>query len=199
MNQKNFKQTDSKELGSLQQEILFYLAENPDNHKQGIQQGIDHPADQYGSIVKAVNALEKMLYIQSENATSQKNLEIKIYSCTQLGIFYSIAKNNHANIPKILKAYGNRIEHCKALKQLYDLWGHDCFSIYLKDAADIIPIVQKEGFEAAFPHLLMKALKQQKIIDPKTRVKNAKGALKLSPKSREMFEELQKNLDELLR
>ena len=33
-----------KELGSLQEKVLFFLAENPENHKQGIQQGINHPA-----------------------------------------------------------------------------------------------------------------------------------------------------------
>ena len=32
-----------KESGSLQEKVLFFLAENPDNHKQSIQHGIEHP------------------------------------------------------------------------------------------------------------------------------------------------------------
>jgi len=53
-----------KELGSLQEKVLFFLAENPENHKQGIQQGINHPAEQYGSVSKAVDALKNMGLIE---------------------------------------------------------------------------------------------------------------------------------------
>ena len=60
-----------KELGCLQEKVLFYLAENPEKHKKGIQQGISHPADQYGSIKNAVDALEKIGFIESKNLPLQ--------------------------------------------------------------------------------------------------------------------------------
>ena len=71
-----------KELGSLQEKALFFLAENPENHKQEIQQGISHPTDQYASIKNAVDMLEKFGYLESKKIASQKNVQIKIYHCT---------------------------------------------------------------------------------------------------------------------
>jgi hypothetical protein len=187
-----------KELGSLQQKIVFYIAENPESHKQEIQQGINHPAEQYGSIVKGVKVLEKLKYIQSDEGISQKNVKIKLYSCTNLGVFYSLAKNNIADIKKILRSNKNRVKFCEPLMEFYELIGHDYFSIYFKDAADVLPIVQREGFEAALPYLLMKAIKNEQIIDPEIRDKNAKIALKVSPETRVIFDDLRKKLNEIL-
>ena len=64
-----------KELGNLQEKVLFFLAENPENHKQGIQQGINHPTDQYGSVKNAVDILEKFGYLESKITASQKNVK----------------------------------------------------------------------------------------------------------------------------
>ena len=187
-----------KELGSLQEKVLFYLAENPEHHKQGILQGILHPTEQYGSIVKAVDALEKFSFIQSKDAISQKNLKIKIYYCTESGVFYALTKNSSANVLKILDAYKNSVDFCKSFRQLYEVWGHDHFIMYLRDIGDFLPIVQKNGMDVAMPYLLMKILKQMQNIDTKTRKRNAKEALRLFPQSKQLLREWRNNLDELL-
>jgi len=64
----------AKELGRLQEKILFYIAEKPGQHKQAIQKSM--PSKQYGSILNSVNALEKSGYIQSEEERSLKNVKM---------------------------------------------------------------------------------------------------------------------------
>jgi DNA-binding PadR family transcriptional regulator len=199
MPQKKFSERMTfKELGSLQEKALFYLAENPDNHKQGIQQGIEHPSDQYGSVLKAVDALEKMGYIQSKKGKSQKQVKIKIYDCTEFGVFYALTRNPSANITKILDMYKSKVEFCQSFLQLYKVWGHDYFTMYLRDAGDFLPMVQKNGVDQALPFFLMKILKQMKSIDPETRNKNAREALKIFPETKKMLEELKRNINEIL-
>ena len=52
------------------------------------------------SVLKAINTLEKLGYVESKKIISQKNVEIKIYNCTDLGVFYALVKNTNADIPK---------------------------------------------------------------------------------------------------
>jgi DNA-binding PadR family transcriptional regulator len=187
-----------KELGSLQEKILFFLAENPENHKQGIQQGINHPADQYGSVSKAVDALETYGFIVPKDAVSQKNVRIKTYSCTESGIFYALTRNPSAKPVKIFEAYKSEVIWCKSLRQLYDVWGHEHFMAYFRDVGDVLPIIQKKGFDEALPYLFFKAVKLTHSIDKKTRNRNVKEALKLFPENKEMLKEWRKNIDEVL-
>ena len=144
-----------KELGSLQEKVLFFLAENPENHKQAIQQGIQYPSEQYGSVLKAVDTLEKSDYIKSKEIKSQKNVKIKIYNCTELGVFYALTRNSDANILKILDTHKDKIEFCKQFRAIYDVWGHDHFAMFVKDMSEFLPMVQKNGVEQASPYLMM--------------------------------------------
>jgi DNA-binding PadR family transcriptional regulator len=187
-----------KELGSLQEKVLFFLAENPDNHKQTIQQGIQYPAEQYCSVKKAVDKLEKLGYIESKEATSQKKVQIKTYSCTELGVFYALIKNSSANIPEVLSAYKNRVEFCKSLQPLYDVWGHDQFALFLKDIGEFLPMIQKSGVEQAVPYMLLKMAKQMQSLDPKTRKKNVKEAMKQYPQYEKMLKEMREKINDLL-
>jgi DNA-binding PadR family transcriptional regulator len=187
-----------KELGSLQEKTLFFLAENPENHKQGIQQGINHPAEQYGSVSKAVDALEKFGFIAAIEGVSQKNQIIKIYSCTESGVFYVLTRNSSAKPVEILEAYKTKVSWCKSLRQLYDVWGHDHFMAYFRDVGDILPIIQKKGVAEAMPYMFFKAVKLTHSIDKKRRNRNVKEALKLFPENKEMLKEWRKNIDEVL-
>ena len=187
-----------KELGSLQEKVLFFLAENPENHKQGIQQGINHPAEQYGSVSKAVDALEKFGFVAAIEGVSQKNLKIKIYSCTESGVFYALTRNPSAKPVEIFEANKDKVSWCKSLRQLYDVWGHDHFMAYFRDVGDILPIIQKKGVAEAMPYMFFKAVKLTHSIDKKTRNRNVKEALKLFPENKEMLKEWRKNIDEVL-
>jgi DNA-binding PadR family transcriptional regulator len=187
-----------KELGNLQEKVLFFLAENPENHKQGIQQGINHPTDQYASIKNAVDMLEKSGYLESKKIASQKNIQIKIYHCTQLGAFYALTRNLSADIPKILDAYKNQIEFCKQFRALYDVWGKEHFALFLRDLGEFLPMVRKNGIEQAAPYLLMKFAKQMQSMDSKTKQRNVKEAMKQFPHTKQMLKEMQKNINDLL-
>jgi hypothetical protein len=72
-----------RELGSLQMQVLDFIAKNPDQHKQSIQKGIS--SKDYGSVLNAVNALEKSGFIESIKEPSEKNVPIKLYNCTEKG------------------------------------------------------------------------------------------------------------------
>ena len=198
MSPKTTKDIVFKELGSLQEKALFFLAENPENHKQGIQQGLNHPAEQYGSVSKAVDALETFGFITAKEALSQKKVKIKTYSCTESGIFYALTRNPSANAIRIFEIYKSKVGWCKQLRQLYDVWGHDHFMTYFKDVGDVLPIIQKKGIAEAMPYLFFKAVKLTHSIDKKTGNKNVKAALKLFPENRAMLKEWRKNIDEVL-
>ena len=188
-----------KELGSLQEKVLFFLADNPNNHKQAIQQGIDHPAAQYGSVLKAVDALEKLGYIESKTVTSKKNVQIKTYICTELCVFYALTRNSKLNIPEMLDAYKDKIDFCKQFRALYNAWGHDHFMLFLADMREFLPTIQENGMEQAMAYLIMKMAKQAKSVDQKTRTKNVREAMKQFPKTRPMLKEWRNNIDEVLK
>lgn len=192
------KEVIFKELGSLQEKVLFFLAENPENHKQGIQQGINHPPDQYGSVSKAVDALATLGFITAKNVLSQKKVKIKAYSCTDTGVLYALTRNPLADVVKLLEANQQNFNYCKPLKQLYDVWGHQYFTTYMRDVGDLLPMIQKNGIEEAMPYLLIKAAKLTRTIDKKTRQRNAKEALKLFPNSKKIIQDFQKDLSEIL-
>jgi DNA-binding PadR family transcriptional regulator len=187
-----------KELGSLQEKVVFFLAENPENHKQAIQKGIEHPNDQYGSVLKAVDAVEKLGYIEFQKTQSQKNVEIKVYKCTELGIFYALARNRSANIVKIFDSYETQVEFCRPFRTLYDVWGHDHFALFLRNLGEFLPMAQKNGVEQAVPYLLMKLVQQAQSVDPKTRKKNVKEVLKQFPKANQTLKDWRKNIDDVL-
>jgi hypothetical protein len=198
MSQKTPEKAILKELGCLQEKVLFYLAKNPEKHKKAIQQGINHDVDQYGSVKKAVDALEKMGYIQSIEALSQKKVPIKFYYCTETGIFYALTKDSTANIPNILNIYESKFPFCEGFNQLYTIWGHDNFVRYLNDTIECLPIIQRKGFKYALPLILMQAVNQTQDIGPKTHKENIEKAIKLNPEIKQTLREWQKSINDLL-
>jgi DNA-binding PadR family transcriptional regulator len=192
------KENIFKELGNLQQKVLFFLAENPDQHKQAIQKGISHPTDQYGSISKAVDSLEELGFIDSKLTKSQKNVEIKLFKCTDEGVLYALSRNPLGDILKILDSYKEQVEFCKQFRALYDVWGQKQMALFLKDLGEFLPMVHTKGIEYAAPFLLMKFAKQFQTLDPKTKKKNVKAAINQFPKTKEMLKEMQDNIKELL-
>jgi hypothetical protein len=132
------------------------------------------------------------------HAVSQKNVRIKTYSCTESGIFYALTRDPSADPVKIFEAYKSEVSWCKSLRQLYDVWGHEHFMAYFRDVGDVLPIIQKKGFDEALPYLFFKAVKLTHSIDKKTRNRNVKEALKLFPENKEMLKEWRKNIDEVL-
>jgi DNA-binding PadR family transcriptional regulator len=187
-----------KELGSLQEKALFFIAENPKNHKQNIQKGINYPPEQYGSISKAVDTLEDSGFIKSEKTISQKNVSINIFECTDSGILYALAKNNQCNILKVLDSNKEQVEFCKSFRALYDEWGLDHLALFLRDIGEFLPMVHSKGIDYALPFLMMKFSQQQQRLDPKTRKKNVKAAMKQFPKTKQMLKEMQANIKDLL-
>jgi len=187
-----------KELGSLQQKILFYLAENPEKHKQAIQQEINHPSDQYGSISKAVDSLEKSGFVNSKRGKSQKKVDIKIFRCTDQGVLYSLARNPMCNIPRVLDSYKNQVEFCKQFQALYTVWGHEQMNLFLRGLGEFLPMVHSKGIEYAAPYLLMKFAKQWQTIDPETKKRSVKETMKQFPKTTDMLKEMQNNIKDLL-
>jgi hypothetical protein len=191
------KEIQIKELGNLQERVLFFLSENPDNNKQAIQKGISHPSDQYGSVLNAVNALEKIGYIQAKSGFSKKKVPISLYNCTDLGVFYALSKNPNGDAQKLLSAYGDR-ETWKSVKALYDEVGHETFASIFKDASDFIPMISKDGFENALIFLFARSYIRSRKLNPKTRRKTVKAAIKCFPELKSYLKEWRDSIDEIL-
>jgi len=157
------------------------------------------PKDQYGSISKAVDSLEEQHFITSKLTKSQKNNEIKLFRCTDEGVLYSLAKNPSCNIPKVLDSNKEQVEFCKQFRALYNAWGPEHMAMFLKDMGEFLPMVHTKGIEYATPYLLMKFAKQQQTLDPKTKKRNVKEAIKQFPKTKQMLKEMQDNIKDLLK
>jgi DNA-binding PadR family transcriptional regulator len=186
-----------KKLGPLQEKVLFFLAENPDNHKQAIQKGINHPSDQYGSISKAVDPLLEMGFIESKKATSKKKKEIDVYSCTEIGLLYTLAENRTLNAPKFLNAYQAKGEIWKTLQDFYNEIGQEQFLLLFRQMADILPMINKDGLENAMIYLFIRTFKETRKIDPNTRLKVAKSALKHFPTLKPAMKEWSRNIKQI--
>lgn len=192
------KITDMKELGGLQEKVIHYLSETPDSHIQAIQKGIDHPSDQYGSVHNAVKALEEMEYIKSKEGLSQKKVPINFYSLTDLGVFYALVMAPNPNYLKILTAYENQNEAWKGLKLYYLDAGQEMFANVFKGVSEFIPIMRKDGIEAAMIQVLIKAHRRAKNLKIDVRKKDAKVAMKHYPELKAAMKEWRDNIDEIL-
>jgi len=187
-----------KELGSLQEKVLFHLAENPRMNTQTIQKNLGYPPAQYPNILKAVKALEKAALIQSEEGKSKKNVPIRLYKCTQEGVFYALARNPNADVLKILDAYKSLDEFFKSMRRLYDVCGHDIFAKFVKDVDEFLPMIQRDGAEKAIPFMFMKIMVQLSDLDSKKRIEFVKETMKQFPHVREMLKEWNKAIKTVL-
>lgn len=187
-----------KDLGTLQEKILFHLAENPNKHSQEIQKGLEYPASQYGNINKTVKTLEKLGYVKSNEGKSQKNVRIKLYSCAENGIFYTLAKNPKANIERIVEKYKKDYPLFTPFPILSSLWGKERVSRFFENSFEFILMKQKEGAEKALSFLLMKVYIEAQDSDPQERKKIVKEILKHFPKTRQTMKEMKKTINEIL-
>jgi len=166
-----------KDLGDLQRKIIFYLAENPKQHKESIMKSLEHKY--YGSVLNAVKRLEKTKYLVSVRAKSKKNLKIKLYSCSEKGVFYALVKNEKTDVLKILENYKD-YGVVKRLREVCDLLGEEVFIKLLRFAQPFLPLAESLGVEeacgCAFSHFLMHPDK----------LGDLREAIKRSPKAREL-------------
>lgn len=187
-----------KDIGSLKEKVLLFLAEHPKKNTQAIQKELGYPPDQYPNILKAVKALEKLELVKSESGTSTKNVPMKLYSCSDEGIFYVLVKNPNANFLRIFDEYENQSVIAKDLKTLYGLWGQETFAGFLRNISEFLPMILKEGVEAAMPYMVMKVYANTHNQDYSKRKKFAAQTMKEFPEVKKFMKEWKKNLDELL-
>jgi hypothetical protein len=198
MSDKENKYPTIKELGNLQEKILFYLAENPGKHKQAIQKGINHPRDQYSSILNAVKALSEMGYVESKKAFSSKKVQIKLYSNTDVGLIYVLGKNPNADIKKILTEYQVKNPMYKSFLGVCNELGEQEIARLFKGLVVLLPMIQTEGLEKALTLFIVKIMASNRNIDRRKRIKNAKVWLKYFPDKKPIMEEWQNNIKDLL-
>jgi len=131
-------------------------------------------------------------------AKSQKNVEIKFFRCTDIGVLYALTRNPLCDIPKFLDSYKGEFEFCKQFRALYNVWGHQQMAQFLKDIGEFIPMVYTKGIEYATPYFLMKFARQMQTLDPKIKKRNVKEAITQFPKTKQMLKEMQDNIKDLL-
>jgi len=185
-----------KDLGSLQLKILEFLAENPYNHRQAIQQKIGYPAEQYASIHHAVTALEKMGYIESKESLSEKKVKIKLYSCTEIGVFYVLSRNKNLNptVLRIFEAYHDKYPQIDFLLRKYQTTDVKFFTTYYSLVISSLPFFQKGRNEGINQMMLLLSV----MGDDVEWEKFLKDYLEYFPNSRVSLEKLQNLLNEVL-
>ena len=166
-----------KDLGNLQKKIVFYLAENPKQHKEAIQKELKHKY--YGAVLNAVKQLEKFGFLVSKRAKSQKNVRIKLYSCSEKGVFYALVKNENADVLKILGNYKD-YHVVRRLREVCDMLGEEVFVRLLKQAQPFLPIAETMGVEVAVGQAFSYFMKYPEKLD------GLKEAIEKSPKAKEM-------------
>lgn len=191
------KKTD--ELGSLQKKVLYFIAENPDRHKLQIQKGIGYRRERYGSVLNAVKVLESKGLIKTVKTETRRSIEVRYYSCTEEGVWYTLIKNPKADILKILDSYKNKYPSIMSLRQDYDKLGHERFMEFLRLEEKFLPIVRKLGLEEAFPFML--SITKKDLEAKGYGLEELKGLLKemidYSPRARKAVENLKKFLSEV--
>jgi DNA-binding MarR family transcriptional regulator len=187
-----------KRLGSLQEKTLFFIAENPENNAQAIQKELGYPSPQYPNILKAVKTLEKMGFVKSRKSKSMKKVPIKLYSCTETGVFYALSKNPRADMKKILENYKDQYEIYKPFYALSEKWGQEGLSRFFKNAGEFFLIMQKDGREKAIAFLLMRFQMESKDEAPEVRKKMVRETMEQFPNAKKTMEELREILNELL-
>ncbi len=187
-----------KNLGTLQEKVLFFLAENPDNHTQGIQKGIEHKSEQYGSVLKAVKTLQQLGYVESQKGTSKKKVSINLYSGTEKGVLYALTRNPDANFEKIFNAYKEKHPDLASLRSAYDTWGHDNFAMFIKDVGIFLPMIEKDGLEKSLPFMFVQTQRELSKLGSEKRNKFLKDLIKHSAIAKKSVKELKKRIDELL-
>lgn len=185
-----------KDLGSLQLKILEFLAENPYNHRQAIQQKIGYPPVQYASIHHAVTALEKMGYIESKEGISEKKVKIKLYSCTEIGVFYVLSRYKTLNptVLRIFEAYHGKYPIIDFFLRKYRTTGAEFFTTFYGLVVPSLPFFQKGRDEGINQLLLLMSA----TADNLEWEKFLKDYLDYFPGSRKSLQKLRNLLNELL-
>lgn len=189
---------DFKELGSLQQKIIFHLAESPNLNAQAIQKALDYPPSQYPNILKALKTLEKLDVVSSTTAKSKRNVPIRQYRCTLDGVIYALAKNPSADALNTLNAYQNLDKTINSFRKLYDIYGQEIFAKFVRYAYESLRMIHKDGLENAMPYMLMRVATQMRNVDQNTRNRIAKETLKEFPDSRKALKEWRDAINKVL-
>ena len=184
-----------RELGSLQREILKYLTKKPESHKQQIQIGIEHNPYQYASVKNATDSLEEQEYIKSKKALSEKNLEIKLYSCTEKGLLYILTRNPEI-IMEIAEIYKENHPEFTFFQSQCEILGRDLFVKFFKLVGQSVILYKKDNLAKAIWYAFTAPMSMD--FSPEEQKQIRKSTLKgLPSKYRKIVSELAKRMSEL--
>jgi DNA-binding PadR family transcriptional regulator len=171
-------------LSSLREKIVFCLSENPNLNAQALQKALGYPSNQYPNISKALKTLEKSGLIRSKHGKSKKNVQIKLYRCTDNGILYALGRNPKADALKTINAYESLEDIAKTFRACYDIMGLELFFRFVRDWNEFMPMIQKDGIDSVAPYIVMKAMMQTSDIDLGTRTRIVKQLLEHFPQTK---------------
>jgi len=186
-----------RELGSLQEKVLLYLAENPNQHKQSIQKAL--PSKQYGAILHAVNSLEKSGYIESVETRSEKNVKMKLYSLSEKGIRYALSKASEDSILKILDVYKQKFSINEFFLSEYKRLGHELFFKQFKFMMKSLPLLENKNKDEAIQQMLFLAIKIHENLSLQEKKQRLKELIDFFPEAKRYAKDTKKLLDELFR
>lgn len=78
-------------IGRWEKAVLKYLALNPNQHQQAIQQALGIPG--YGTVVNTMKSLHKKQFVEFKMAKNRRNKPIKLWRLSDRGITYVIMQD----------------------------------------------------------------------------------------------------------
>ncbi len=123
---------------------------------------------------------------------------MKLYSCSESGLLYVLAKFPSVNGLRILEANNNRSELARDLRKLSKLWGQDPFAGFLRSMNQFLPMIAKDGIENTIPFIFMKAYVETRHIDSRRRKEIAQRTMKDFPNVKQFMKEWKNAINELV-
>ena len=184
-----------KALGSNQERIVLFLAENPRKTMSEMQKEFDIPKNSYNLIHNATKALEEIGYVVKGEAVSEKKRPTFPITLTEKGVLYVLSKLSNSKKQKVLKIYASIypsfVKYQELSEELGDklapkLFNHLFSSLQISDNNRN----KKEKLDIAFA--LAEIFSNNFSDEDRNQI--VRAAFKVYPEFKEMYRSLMQNL-----
>lgn len=181
-----------KNLGEVQEAVLRFIAEQPLKNKEQIQNGIGHK--NYQTIWNAVDALTKTGYLDYQMTKSEKNLDVKIYTCSEKGIIYVLQRATQDDGFNIMKTNSSKFNDFNRIIKAHDKLEYALFSKLYNALLKAMMLSDESGnvkSSAILAYVVQNSTKKEL-------KKISKVFMEIDPNMVKVAKELRSNLDDLL-
>ena len=181
-----------KNLGEVQEPVLRLIAENPLKNKEQIQNGLGHK--NYQTIWNAVDALTKSNYLDYQMTKSEKNIDVKIYTCSEKGILYVLQRATQEDGFNIMKINNAKFSEFNRIIKAHDKLEYELFSKFYNALLKAMTISNQsdDAISSAILSYVLQTCTKKEL------KKISKAFMEVDPNMVKVAKTLKNNLDDLL-